>query len=56
MDTSNKTPTGIAPDDSLIEYPSDFPIKVMGKMQDHFAEAIVEVVRQFDPEFHAGRM
>lgn len=47
---------GVTPRESLIEYPSDFPIKVMGAMQDGFAETIVEVVQGFDPEFHAGKM
>ncbi|MGZ3236753.1 MAG: HP0495 family protein [Burkholderiaceae bacterium] len=42
--------------DSLIEYPSEFPIKVMGAMQDDFAQTIVEVVIQHDPTFHAGKM
>lgn len=42
--------------DSLIEYPSDFPIKIMGAMQDAFAETIVEVVVRHDPTFHAGKM
>lgn len=41
---------------SLIEYPSDFPIKIMGVMQDGFAQAIVDVVIRFDPSFHAGKM
>lgn len=44
------------PSDSLIEYPSDFPIKVMGQMHEHFAVTIVEVVKQHDPGFHAGKM
>ena len=44
------------PTDSLIEYPSDFPIKVMGQMHDDFAQTIVEVVVLHDPTFHAGRM
>ncbi|MES2150095.1 MAG: DUF493 family protein [Pseudomonadota bacterium] len=44
------------PADSLIEYPSDFPIKVMGATHDDFAATIVEVVLAFDPTFHAGRM
>ncbi|WP_197337696.1 YbeD family protein [Ralstonia solanacearum] len=55
MTDANDTPD-TPPRESLIEYPSDFPIKVMGKMQDNFAETIVQVVQQFDPEFHAGRM
>lgn len=42
--------------ESLIEYPSEFPIKVMGSMQDGFAEAIVAVVQQFDPGFDAAKM
>jgi putative lipoic acid-binding regulatory protein len=42
--------------DTLIEYPSDFPIKVMGATHVDFAATIVEVVLQYDPTFHAGRM
>lgn len=42
--------------DTLIEYPSDFPIKIMGAMHDEFAQTMVELVTQHDPEFHAGRM
>jgi uncharacterized protein len=44
------------PTDSLIEYPSEFPIKIMGVMQDAFAETMVELVKQHDPSFHAGKM
>ena len=44
------------PKESLIEYPSDFPIKVMGPTHDAFAATIVEVVTGFDPTFHHGRM
>ncbi len=36
---------------SLIEYPTDFPIKVMGKSHPEFAQTLAEVVLQFDPEF-----
>ena len=43
-------------DQSLIEYPSEFPIKVMGLMQESFAQTIVEVVTLHDPTFHAGKM
>lgn len=42
--------------DSLIEYPSDFPIKIFGATQDAFAQTMVEVVQKHDPEFHAGKM
>ncbi|MBR7801707.1 HP0495 family protein [Undibacterium fentianense] len=46
----------ITPEESLIEYPCDFPIKVMGLMQDAFAQTIVEVVMLHDPTFHAGKL
>ena len=42
--------------DSLIDYPSDFPIKVMGATHIDFASTIVEVIKQLDPTFHAGKM
>jgi putative lipoic acid-binding regulatory protein len=44
------------PTDSLIEYPSDFPIKIMGATQDAFAQTMVDLVKQHDPTFHAGKM
>jgi putative lipoic acid-binding regulatory protein len=42
------------PKDSLIEYPSRFPIKVMGAQVEGFVEAIAHVARQFDPDFDAA--
>ena len=44
------------PADSLIEYPCDFPIKIMGAMQDAFAQTMVDVVSSYDAEFHAGKL
>lgn len=47
----------IAPDarkDSLIEYPSAFPIKVMGAKADGFVAAVTHVAEQFDPAFDAS--
>ena len=46
----------ISPEDSLIEYPSDFPIKVMGATHEDFAATIVDLVLEFDPTFHIGRL
>ena len=42
--------------ESLIEYPSDFPIKIMGPTHVDFAPTMVEVVLGFDPTFHEGRL
>ena len=36
--------------ESLIEYPSSFPIKVMGSNGEGFAHALIEVARRFDPQ------
>ncbi len=44
----------IPPEQSLIEYPSAFPIKVMGVQAEGFEAAIVAIARQFDPGFDAG--
>ncbi|WP_341313383.1 DUF493 family protein [Paraburkholderia sp. IMGN_8] len=42
--------------ESLFEFPCDFPIKVMGKSHPEFAETIVSVVRQFDSEVDGTRV
>lgn len=44
----------IPPDQSLIEYPSAFPIKVMGAKVEGFVEAVVDVACRFDPGFDAS--
>ena len=51
MSASTTPPDGIDHKDSLIEYPSVFPIKVMGAMVDGFADALCLVALQFDPGF-----
>lgn len=42
--------------DSLIEYPSDFPIKILGPMHDAFAQTMLELVLLHDSEFDAAKM
>lgn len=42
--------------ESLFEFPCDFPIKVMGKAHPDFTDTIVDVVKQFDPSFDATRI
>lgn len=44
----------IPPEESLVQYPSAFPIKVMGAHVEGFVEAIVDVARRFDPDFDAS--
>lgn len=39
--------------DSLLEYPCAFPIKIMGERHADFASAIVDVVRRHAPDFAA---
>ena len=48
--------TDIPPEHSLIEYPSLFPIKVMGANVEGFAQAVVAVARNFDPALDAARI
>jgi len=45
----NLTMRDIPPEESLIEYPSAFPIKVMGANAGGFPEAMIEIARRFDP-------
>jgi hypothetical protein len=64
---TNQTPTGNdaqaggttlthieSPRESLIEFPSDFPIKVMGKDVDGFVNAVTTTAKKFDPHFDAS--
>lgn len=43
----------IPPEDSLIEYPSAFPIKVMGAQVEGFEAAMIAIALQFDAGFDA---
>lgn len=42
--------------ESLLEFPCDFPIKVMGARVDGFAQAVAEVVLVHAPEFDPASM
>ena len=56
--TQTPTPAPAASDDprkdSLIEYPSRFPIKVMGAKVDGFVHAVTSIAKRFDPGFDAS--
>lgn len=42
--------------ETLIEFPTDFPIKVMGETHDEFATSIIDTIRIHMPEFDASRV
>ena len=42
--------------DTLLEFPCEFPLKIMGATQEGFAEEVVRVVRLYAPDFDASRM
>jgi putative lipoic acid-binding regulatory protein len=41
---------------SLLAFPCDFPIKVMGKRQAGFAQAIVDIVKRHAPDYDAATL
>ena len=42
--------------ESLIEFPCDFPLKVMGLADNALAQAVLEVVLRHDPDFDGATM
>jgi uncharacterized protein len=53
FDTPDDAPVPDTRKESLIEYPSQFPIKVMGAKADGFVHALTQIAEQFDPAFDA---
>lgn len=41
---------------TLLEFPCDFPIKIMGEARDGFADAMLEIVLRHAPDFVAANM
>jgi putative lipoic acid-binding regulatory protein len=41
---------------ALIDFPCDFPIKVMGEMQDGFADTIIGLIQTVQPTFTAAHV
>lgn len=41
----------MAEQETLLEFPCDFPLKIMGEFSTDFAGTVVEVVRRFAPDF-----
>lgn len=43
-------------DESLLKFPTDFPIKVMGEKRDGFVHTMVELVQRHAPDFKADTL
>ncbi|MCE9638685.1 MAG: DUF493 domain-containing protein [Betaproteobacteria bacterium] len=43
-------------DSSLLEYPCEFPLKIMGATRAGFAQAILEVVQRHAPDFDGSTL
>jgi uncharacterized protein len=41
---------------TLLEYPCDFPVKVLGRTQKGFAQTVLEIVRSHAPDFDGATM
>ncbi len=42
--------------ESLLTFPCEFPIKMMGRTQDGFADAMLQIILRHVPEFDAATM
>jgi len=40
-------------EETLLKFPTDFPVKIMGERRDDFAQAMVELVQRHAPDFRA---
>jgi len=40
----------------LIDFPCDFPIKVMGETQDTFSQTIIDLIQTIVPSFNAAHV
>lgn len=43
-------------EETLLEFPCDFLIKVMGETSDDFSNAMLEVIRVHEPNFDASKI
>jgi uncharacterized protein len=41
-------------EETLIEFPCAFPVKIMGQMQDDFAQSMLDIVLRHAPDFDAA--
>lgn len=40
----------------LLQFPTDFPIKIMGRTEQSFAQTAVEIVKRHAPDFDAATL
>ena len=40
-------------EETLLEFPTDFPIKIMGEKREGFTHAMIELVQRHAPDFNA---
>ena len=52
-DIKNDVENDVENNDTLLEFPCDFPIKIMGAAQDDFAQTMLEIVLRHAPDFAA---
>ena len=43
-------------EETLVEFPCDFLIKVMGETSDDFSNAMLEIIRVHEPNFDASKI
>ena len=43
-------------EETLLKFPTAFPIKAMGRRYDGFAQAVLEIVLKYAPDFDAATM
>lgn len=48
--------TPFSENETLIEFPCDFPIKVMGETHDDFAQEVILTIQRLAPDFDAARI
>lgn len=46
----------LADQDSLLAYPCDFPIKVMGRKEPGFAQNVMEIILKHAPDYQPASM
>lgn len=46
----------MAEEETLIEFPCEFPIKVMGETRDEFTQTIIEVIQSHSEDFDVNKI